>query len=225
MAIDKDTAAIVGSTIDMAQRLGLHVVAEGVENEDQLTLLRALQCESAQGYLFAEPLDADRAADLLQTGLAPLQKHPADDAMAASPVREERRQPSQRRGLPAAGRWLLVAGTVLGILTTAGVVALFKGRHPVQRSSTVPVENASQTPPDGTLARSGNEGGVAPSLPQREAPVPSDTRERPSSRRRVPRPRRSRHRRESRSILCISIASEAAETSARVSGGRRVRSE
>ena len=49
MAIDKDTAAIVGSTIDMAQRLGLHVVAEGVENEDQLDLLRALQCESAQG--------------------------------------------------------------------------------------------------------------------------------------------------------------------------------
>ena len=192
MAIDKDTAAIVGSTIDMAQRLGLHVVAEGVENEDQLDLLRALQCESAQGYLFAEPLDADSAADLLQTGLPPRQEHPARDAMAASPGREGRRQRSQRRRLPAAGRWLLVGATVLGILTTAGVVALFKGRHPVQRSSTSPVENASQTPPDGTLARSGNEAGVAPSLLQPEASVPSDTRGTPvvaaTSSTAVPRP-------------------------------------
>jgi diguanylate cyclase (GGDEF)-like protein len=69
IAVDKDTAAIVASTISMAQQLGLHVVAEGVEHDDQLAVLRTLKCESAQGYLFAEPLDAAAAADRVATGL------------------------------------------------------------------------------------------------------------------------------------------------------------
>jgi EAL domain-containing protein (putative c-di-GMP-specific phosphodiesterase class I) len=41
----------------MALQLGLHVVAEGIENEQQLALLRSLRCHAAQGYLFARPLD------------------------------------------------------------------------------------------------------------------------------------------------------------------------
>ena len=69
METHKDTAEIIGTLTTMAQQLGLHVVAEGIENEEQVALLRSLHCESAQGYLFAKPLDVNRAADLLKTGL------------------------------------------------------------------------------------------------------------------------------------------------------------
>ena len=71
MVTNKDTAEIVASVIDMSQQLGLHVVAEGIEHEDQLARLRALNCEAGQGNLFAKPLDVDEAAELLKTGLAP----------------------------------------------------------------------------------------------------------------------------------------------------------
>jgi EAL domain-containing protein (putative c-di-GMP-specific phosphodiesterase class I) len=48
----------VRATIALAQNLGLHVVAEGVESEDQRDLLRELGCDYGQGYLFAKPIDA-----------------------------------------------------------------------------------------------------------------------------------------------------------------------
>ena len=67
----KESADIVSSVTAMAQQLGLSVVAEGIENDDQARLLRSLRCESGQGNLFAKPLDVNRASDLLKTGLAP----------------------------------------------------------------------------------------------------------------------------------------------------------
>lgn len=48
-----DDAAIVRSTIDLAHTLGLRVVAEGVETEASLTLLRELGCDVAQGYFIS----------------------------------------------------------------------------------------------------------------------------------------------------------------------------
>lgn len=48
--------AIVGSTIDLAHRLGLRVVAEGVETQDVWSYLRQLRCDVAQGYFIARPL-------------------------------------------------------------------------------------------------------------------------------------------------------------------------
>src|SRR5262245_9561 len=66
----QDSAAIVGTLTDMALQLGLQVVAEGIENEQQLALLRSLRCHAAQGYLFAKPLDEAKATEILSTGLA-----------------------------------------------------------------------------------------------------------------------------------------------------------
>ena len=55
---DARTAAIVTSTIEMAHRLGLRVVAEGVEQVSTLAQLQALGCDETQGYLHARPLPA-----------------------------------------------------------------------------------------------------------------------------------------------------------------------
>nr|WP_252728161.1 EAL domain-containing protein [Alteromonas sp. C1M14] len=56
------TAAI----INIAHNLGLKVVAEGVEEEKQLTILRRYECEMLQGYLYSKPLNATRFEKLLQ---------------------------------------------------------------------------------------------------------------------------------------------------------------
>ncbi len=49
---------IVNSIISMARALGLSVIAEGVEREEQLACLRELDCDNAQGFMFSRPMDA-----------------------------------------------------------------------------------------------------------------------------------------------------------------------
>ena len=50
--------AITRSILDLAHELGLKVIAEGVENEEQLAFLREHRCEFIQGFLFSEPMPA-----------------------------------------------------------------------------------------------------------------------------------------------------------------------
>ena len=52
---------IVKTIVTLAGNLGMQVIAEGVETEEQLHQLRLLKCQYAQGYLFSEPLDAVQA--------------------------------------------------------------------------------------------------------------------------------------------------------------------
>src|ERR1051325_2283874 len=58
---------IVRTIIMLARNLGLDVVAEGVETKEQLAYLRALDCEYAQGFFFAHPLDPSQAEIALKT--------------------------------------------------------------------------------------------------------------------------------------------------------------
>ncbi len=51
---DSDDAALVMTIITMAHNLHLNVMAEGVETEEQLNLLRLLKCDEGQGYFFAK---------------------------------------------------------------------------------------------------------------------------------------------------------------------------
>lgn len=60
---------IVRTIIDLAHRLKLDVIAEGVELESQLEALRSLCCERAQGYLFSRPVNTDSARTMLGTAL------------------------------------------------------------------------------------------------------------------------------------------------------------
>jgi predicted signal transduction protein with EAL and GGDEF domain len=56
MARDAGDAMIVRSTIDLAHKMGLAVVAEGVDDERALKQLRALRCDMVQGYLLCRPI-------------------------------------------------------------------------------------------------------------------------------------------------------------------------
>jgi diguanylate cyclase (GGDEF)-like protein/PAS domain S-box-containing protein len=60
-----DDSAIVEAVIRLAQGLGLSVVAEGVETDVQLQMLRCLRCDKAQGFLFAPPLPPEQFAAFL----------------------------------------------------------------------------------------------------------------------------------------------------------------
>jgi diguanylate cyclase (GGDEF)-like protein/PAS domain S-box-containing protein len=71
LASSTNDAAIVRSTIDMARNLGLRVVAEGVEDEASLSILRALSCDMAQGFHLGRPMPAeDLTARLLASAAA-----------------------------------------------------------------------------------------------------------------------------------------------------------
>jgi diguanylate cyclase (GGDEF)-like protein/PAS domain S-box-containing protein len=73
LGLDARSTAITTAIVRMAQALSAEVVAEGVETERQLEVLRALDCDYAQGFLFHRPLPAHAISDLLsEAASAPL---------------------------------------------------------------------------------------------------------------------------------------------------------
>ncbi len=70
LLVDPNDEAIARTIIALGASLGLAVIAEGVETEGQLALLRAMGCETFQGYLFARPMPIE-AFDLLLPGPLP----------------------------------------------------------------------------------------------------------------------------------------------------------
>ncbi|HNQ03972.1 MAG TPA: EAL domain-containing protein [Thiobacillaceae bacterium] len=62
-------ATIVAGIAAMAKGLKLHVVAEGVETEEQLNYLRELGCDAYQGFYFSHPVDAGKATEILSAQL------------------------------------------------------------------------------------------------------------------------------------------------------------
>jgi len=67
ISVDADDAAITVSIISLAHSLKLHVIAEGVETQEQLDFLRHHGCDEMQGYLFSPPIAAEQFIQLLQS--------------------------------------------------------------------------------------------------------------------------------------------------------------
>jgi len=65
--MDAENYAIVKTIIGLARNLELKVVAEGVETPNQHQLLALAGCGSAQGYLFAEPMPANKVGVFIES--------------------------------------------------------------------------------------------------------------------------------------------------------------
>jgi EAL domain-containing protein (putative c-di-GMP-specific phosphodiesterase class I) len=146
MATDKDTAEIVSGLVAMARQLGLHVVAEGVEHEGQLALLRSVTCAAAQGELFANPLDADAATTFLVTGRPALMKR-RGGRRAASFLAESVSSVALLGGKVASTRGVVLAASITPILVAGGLIALFYG--PPAATGAPATTNASTKAPGG----------------------------------------------------------------------------
>ena len=66
IATDKAAGSLATSIISMAHRLGVRVIAEGVETEDQLKFLTENKCDEIQGYYFSEPVPVEKFTELLK---------------------------------------------------------------------------------------------------------------------------------------------------------------
>lgn len=67
---NSNARAIVAGTVAMAHSLGIRVVAEGVETEEELEFLRSVHCDEAQGFLFSAPLSDREMMQTLRGGLS-----------------------------------------------------------------------------------------------------------------------------------------------------------
>jgi len=84
---DPDEAAIVATVIAMARTLRLRTVAEGIERDDELKILRGQGCDRAQGYLFSRPVPGERFEELLSEAGPILAEAHMESELAGAGVR------------------------------------------------------------------------------------------------------------------------------------------
>ncbi|MFE0698887.1 aminotransferase class I/II-fold pyridoxal phosphate-dependent enzyme [Streptomyces sp. NPDC058872] len=98
---DPQQVALVEGIVRIADVLGLQVVAEGIEHEEQRALLAEMGCRYGQGYLFARPMTAHQAESYLHRAL-PAGNRPAvrlagPDRTASAPALSATRHPRESR--------------------------------------------------------------------------------------------------------------------------------
>lgn len=65
LTLDSSDCVLCEAIITMAHRLGMKVIAEGVETQQQCDILKQVDCDYAQGYLFSRPLSTDAFTDFM----------------------------------------------------------------------------------------------------------------------------------------------------------------
>ncbi len=63
---NKEGETLIHTLVQLGKALSIQTFAEGIEQEEELSLLQAESCDSGQGFLFARPLDASAAESFLQ---------------------------------------------------------------------------------------------------------------------------------------------------------------
>ena len=82
----REDSKIVGAVIQLAHGLGMEVVAEGVEEEEQMVILEMLYCDKMQGYLFSRPLEAAAFEEIMGApGPFRTGREPSPDPVVRSP--------------------------------------------------------------------------------------------------------------------------------------------
>jgi PAS domain S-box-containing protein len=76
LGTDPERGAVVASLVSLAHGLGVRCLAEGVETTDQLTALRRMGCDFAQGYLFSRGMEQPAATEWLERSLRPTRPQP-----------------------------------------------------------------------------------------------------------------------------------------------------
>lgn len=74
IALDSTTKNITNAVITLAKIIGLVVVAEGVEEPEQFDLLKMMNCNTVQGYLFSKPVKAENITQFLKPAIKPIEK-------------------------------------------------------------------------------------------------------------------------------------------------------
>ncbi len=69
IAHKQDNLEIIKTIVSLANSLNLELIAEGLEMNDQLEQIKALNCQFGQGYFFSTPMDTDTATALIASGL------------------------------------------------------------------------------------------------------------------------------------------------------------
>jgi len=88
MDSDLETYEIVRIVVMLAHSLGLKVVAEGVETQQQVEMLKHIGCELAQGYFFSKPASCEKIEELLMRNHAPATHLPAEASASTSQGKE-----------------------------------------------------------------------------------------------------------------------------------------
>ncbi len=68
---DQSAVAIVKAAIGLSRLLGIDMIAEGVETEEQFRLLKSWGCRAAQGFYFSKPIPAEDVTPMLREGINP----------------------------------------------------------------------------------------------------------------------------------------------------------
>jgi diguanylate cyclase (GGDEF)-like protein/PAS domain S-box-containing protein len=151
----KGMVDILTAVTTMARQLGLQVVAEGIEKEEQRALTHSLGCQYGQGYLFARPLDREHAEEFLKIGVPALHSPTRDENILPAVIVQDAALIRERRiTKPAATmKALYAAAAVVALLVFVGLPATFSGTEGNSgESASEPAPTNPATPPSSELA-------------------------------------------------------------------------
>lgn len=113
-----DPLEIIRTICKLGHQLGLRVIAEGIENPRQLDLVRSLDCEFGQGFLFSKAVSSEQAETLLVEGFIPRK-----DTCPAESGPDATQEPERRPGFKIKRKYAFSGLILLALLLMAGLLA------------------------------------------------------------------------------------------------------